>query len=789
MAVRLTFLQYFFSTHEGKTMTFVKNLPRQRQNEILGILLLALGALVFISLISYVPQEDYLLTSHPFSARTGNLMGPVGQMVASAAILIFGYFSFFIPVMLFLWGLNRFLGSDIHATIRRTLYLLGLMVFLGALAGLIYPMSESPDLERRAAAIRAGGMVGSAVAYLLLRYLHVFGAYLVTITALLVLVISLTGLGLRNAVFGIGSVSAGLVRGLVDLFKWAPWAKARTRPAVARAQRKSRPKDEHKIEKKRHKADKLRHRLAAVQADVAEEEERRQPPQIVQPEELAPRDQLGIKPMVLPSGHKYQLPSMNLLHSPPSEDRGQDEEELFANAEILESRLADFGVSGKVVQVSPGPVITRYEVKPAPGVKVSRFVNLADDLALAMRAQRIRVEAPIPGKDVVGIEIPNRQPSIVYLREILGSSPYRKKDSMLTLALGKTIAGEPFCADLARMPHLLIAGATGSGKSVCIHSIVASILYRATPNDVRFLLIDPKMLELTVFNKIPHLLSPVVIEPKEAVKVLRWAVAEMDRRYQILAAAAVRNIDAYNAKKGQQPSLPGMEPSEEEGALPYIVIIVDELADLMLTVSNEIEDTIGRLAQMARAVGIHLVLATQRPSVDVITGVIKANFPTRIAFQVASKIDSRTILDINGAEKLLGRGDMLFLPPGRPDAVRLHGAFVSAEETDKIASFLAGQKINSENIPTIEEQVAAVSVAAERDDLYDQALRLVIRHQQGSVSLLQRRLKIGYARAGRLMDQLEADGIVGPFDGSKARQVLVDPHYLDDLEMGNMTTI
>jgi S-DNA-T family DNA segregation ATPase FtsK/SpoIIIE len=331
------------------------------------------------------------------------------------------------------------------------------------------------------------------------------------------------------------------------------------------------------------------------------------------------------------------------------------------------------------------------------------------------------------------------------------------------------------------MPHLLIAGATGSGKSVCIHSIIASILFRATPDDVRFLLIDPKMLELSVFNKIPHLFMPVVIEPKEAVKTLRWAVTEMERRYQILARAAVRNIDSYNAKIRQQQPLPGDVPAEEAAPLPFIVIIVDELADLMLTVSNDIEDAIGRLAQMARAVGIHLILATQRPSVDVITGVIKANFPTRIAFQVASKTDSRTILDINGAEKLLGRGDMLFLPPGRPDAVRLHGAFVSAEETRKIVSFLSKQGISTEPLVDMEEQVARATLAAEKDDLFEEALRLVIRHQQGSVSLLQRRLKIGYARAGRLMDQLEDAAIVGPFDGSKARQVLVDQNYLDEI--------
>jgi S-DNA-T family DNA segregation ATPase FtsK/SpoIIIE len=770
-------------------MTFMNNLSRQRQNEILGILLMALAVLIFLSLFSYVPEEDYLLTSHGFSERTGNLIGPVGQMLASALVLAFGYFGYIISLMLLLWGLNRLLDTDTAVLIRRTLYLLGVMIFLGALAGLIYPMDESPDLQQRAAAIRAGGMVGSAVAYFMLRYLHVFGAYLVTITALLVLLTALTGIGWRHVLVGIGAGTVGLTRWLIGLFQRTPRRRKRVRAVTAKTAIRTKPKEDKEVEKKRKRAEKLRRKLAAAQADVDEEEQRRQPPQILKPEEAIPKDEARFKPATTPSSQRYRLPSLDLLHTPPKTDDRQNEKELYANAEILETKLSDFGVEGKVVQVSPGPVITRYEVKPASGVKVSRFISLADDLALAMRAQRIRVEAPIPGKDVVGIELPNKQPSVVYLREILSSPQYVRSDSMLTLALGKTIAGEPYCANLDRMPHLLIAGATGSGKSVCIHSIIASILFRATPNDVRFLLIDPKMLELTVFNNIPHLLAPVVIEPKEAVKVLRWVVSEMERRYQILAKAAVRNIDAYNAKKGQQPSLPGMEPSEGDEPLPYIVIIVDELADLMLTVSNEIEDSIGRLAQMARAVGIHLVLATQRPSVDVITGVIKANFPTRIAFQVASKTDSRTILDINGAEKLLGRGDMLFLPPGRPDAVRLHGAFLSAEETEKMAAFLSRQKGAQELIPDMEEQVSAANIAAERDELFDEALRLVVRHQQGSVSLLQRRLKIGYARAGRLMDQLEAAGIVGPFDGSKARQVLVDPGYLDDLETGNMTSL
>jgi S-DNA-T family DNA segregation ATPase FtsK/SpoIIIE len=648
------------------------------------------------------------------------------------------------------------------------------MIFLGALAGLIYPMVDSPDGKAPTTAIRTGGMVGTAVAFLLLRYFHMVGAYMVTITALLILGCAATGLRLRNLAVAVGSAFAGLLSGLRSAVQQAPQTRKK-RPSVAA--RASAQKDAKLVRKKK-RAQRLRRKLEAIQAEVEVEE---QPPEIIKPKEALSKEAQKIKPTVLPSGAEYRLPPLSLLHSPPKEDKGQDEKELFANAEILESKLADFDVEGKVVQVSPGPVITRYEVKPAPGVKVNRFVNLADDLALAMRAQRIRVVAPIPGKDAVGIEIPNRKPSVVYIREMLNSAQFQQSSSKLSIALGKTIAGEPYCTDLARMPHLLIAGATGSGKSVCIHSIIASILFQATPEEVRFLLIDPKMLELTVFNNIPHLFTPVVVEPKEAVKVLRWAVTEMERRYQVLAKAAVRNIDAYNAKRGKGLPLPGTESAQGAERLPYIVIIVDELADLMLTVSNEIEDTIGRLAQMARAVGIHLVLATQRPSVDVITGVIKANFPTRIAFQVASKTDSRTILDMNGAEKLLGRGDMLFLPPGRPEAVRLHGAFISAEETESLASFLAGQGVSAEHLEDLEEHVATATLAAEKDDLFDEALRLVVRHQQGSVSLLQRRLKIGYARAGRLMDQLEAAGIVGPFDGSKARQVLVDPGYLDEM--------
>jgi len=443
----------------------------------------------------------------------------------------------------------------------------------------------------------------------------------------------------------------------------------------------------------------------------------------------------------------------------------------------------NFGIEAKVVQVTPGPVVTRYEIEPAPGVKVNRIASLADDLALAMRAKQIRILAPVPGQGVVGVEVPNRKPSIVYLREIIESQEYRSSESKLTLALGKTAAGEPFVADLARMPHLLIAGATGSGKSVCINSIIASILFRATPEDVRFIMIDPKMLELTSYNGIPHLLSPVVSDPKKASEALKWAVNEMESRYRALAKLGVRNVDDYNSKMTSD----GFVPPEgvRYATLPYIVIVIDELADLILVASLEIEDSLARLAQMSRAVGIHLVVATQRPSVDVITGVIKANFPSRIAFQVASKVDSRTVLDMNGAEKLLGRGDMLFVPPDGAEPVRVHGSYISSEEVERIVGWIKDQMSEAEvetigSFSTGDEDTPGEE--GERDELFDEALRLVVLHQQGSISLLQRRLKIGYARAARLIDQLEAAGIVGPFDGSKAREVLVDETYLENLE-------
>lgn len=465
------------------------------------------------------------------------------------------------------------------------------------------------------------------------------------------------------------------------------------------------------------------------------------------------------------AAERYQLPPFSLLQKGTGRHNGREHRDIAANARKLEETLESFGVSARVISVHRGPAVTRYEVQPSIGVKVSRIVSLADDLALALAARDIRIEAPIPGKSAIGIEVPNNEIALVTLREVLESAAFHESPSKLTIALGRDISGEPVVADLAKMPHLLIAGATGSGKSVCINSIVVSLLYKAKPHEVKLMMIDPKMVELTVYNGIPHLLTPVVTDPRRAAQALKKVVQEMERRYHLFAEKGARDIHRYNQLVAEQEG--GLEP-----ALPQIVVIVDELADLMMVAPGDVEDAICRLAQMARAAGIHLIIATQRPSVDVITGVIKANIPSRIAFGVSSQADSRTILDMAGAEKLLGRGDMLFLPVGAPKPIRVQGAFVSDSEVEAVASFVRTQQepqYAEEMMPTPEKE----GELAVDDDLYEQAVQLVIEAQSASVSMLQRRLRIGYARAARLIDMMEANGIVGPYEGSKPREVLI----------------
>jgi len=473
---------------------------------------------------------------------------------------------------------------------------------------------------------------------------------------------------------------------------------------------------------------------------------------------------------ILVEQRDFTLPGLDLLDSPPPLEQRKIDDDFEANTKILEETLADFDIEAKVVTFNKGPVITRYELELAPGVKIHRITSLSDNIALAMKAQSVRIVAPIPGKGTIGVEVPNSSSAIVYLKEVLDSKEYKSSKSKLKLALGKDIAGAPVIADLATMPHLLIAGTTGSGKTVCINSLITSILFNSTPEDVKFIMIDPKRVELAVFNDMPHLLTPVVTDHKKVANTLDWVVNEMDSRYELLAKSGVRNIDLYNEKFGNKQNT---EDSSRPTKLPYIVLIIDELADLMMIAQAEVESAITRLAQLSRAVGIHIMLATQRPSVDVITGVIKANFPARISFKVASKVDSRTVLDMNGADKLLGRGDMLFIEPGASRPVRAQCSLISDKEIEKITDFIKSQRAPEyiEEILKVHKKTAFKKF--DKDDLYEEAVKTVLETGQASVSMLQRRLGLGYARAARIIDTMEAEGIVGQFQGSKPRDILV----------------
>jgi len=509
----------------------------------------------------------------------------------------------------------------------------------------------------------------------------------------------------------------------------------------------------------------------------------------------------------LESNGTFQLPSLSLLDDVKRKDVKIKKESLIMNSRILEKKLSDFGVDGKVVEVKPGPVITMYELELAPGVKINKIINLSDDLALALKSPRVRILAPVPGKAVVGIEIPNKEREPVHLKDVLDNEEFLKTKYKLPIALGEDIVGVPVISDLVRMPHLLIAGTTGSGKSVFLNAIICSILFKARPDNVKFIMIDPKRLELSGYEGIPHLLHPVVVNPKKASAVLRWAVEEMERRYELIGESGVKNIEKYNrlVEKALLLSLekrkiskeengisyasvsnpvipsPGVDGEGDNGAkirfkLPYIVIVIDELADLMMVAQRDVEASLTRLAQMSRAAGIHLVLATQRPSVDVITGVIKANFPTRISFQVSSKVDSRTILDQLGAEHLLGEGDMLFMPSGTVKLERIHGAYVTDQEIEKIVNSTKkqGKPSYDETILNYKpESSRSDKLDEEFDEKYDEAVALVTDLGQASISLVQRYMKIGYNRAARIIEKMEAEGIVGPSDGAKPRKILV----------------
>ena len=778
-----------------------------------GVVLLTLALLLGLSLLSYSPRDPILFEEsfHPESVQ--NLIGQVGMTLATGVFAAVGGGGYLAPIALGILGSRCFLRGGLGVTLRSAGGFTTLLLFLSMLVALHLPGVPTISSGWVQEGL-AGGRIGGALSGLLVMYFAPAGAHIVLIAGLLVSVliampVSLVAFGQR------------LAEMTATLREWAQelWSHFQARASEKPKRVKAKPVKIIRLEP-----------VTPVEAEIAPlagGSETVEPVPLSQPAYRRRKRKLAITDhcsaqLVLPQvveGAGYVLPDPAVLLRDPAArvDRLTDEE-IRAQAQVLTQALANFGIDGQVIQTHVGPVVTMYEFEPAPGVKVARIVNLADDLALAMRATGIRIVAPIPGKSVVGIEVPNPRREDVMLKELVLSEAYGGSRSQLKLALGKDIFGTPVVADLRSMPHLLVAGATGSGKSVGLNTMILSLLFAARPDEVKFLLIDPKMLELTVYEGIPHLWRPVITQPKAASRGLMLAVKEMDRRYKLMAEYGARNIEAYNravaAAQGVPPPQPletpegevvaGTQPqtaylSEEErlaagemadpggpwaqtppAPLPYLVIVIDELADLMTVASKEVEDSIAKLAQMARAAGIHLILATQRPSVDVLTGLIKANFPARIAFQVASKTDSRTILDQNGADQLLGRGDMLYLATGSGKLIRVHGAYVPEGDLRRVVEFAKSQgspAFTEEAVPVEEE--APVDEGG-RDEMYEKAKEIVIGTGQASASFLQRRLRIGYPRAARMIEMMEQDGVVGSMSRDGRREVLVKRVGVDE---------
>lgn len=695
------------------------------KEEIFGVLYILAGLVVLFSLISHSAWDISFSTKSP---ELRNLLGLLGSYLSDLLLQAIGFSAYVFPLILVVGGMKKILGK---AEKQRTFIYSGVFALLIISASsLLVLLFGSPS-----AGNPSGGAVGFLITRLSLRFLSAVGSYLIFIPLVIVALMYLIQFSIVD-----------IIRAARDKAS----SKTKIMPAVAE------------------KNEEPPHIEAAIPGPVY----RQEPLPLTYPVE---------KKVIkhAPKSGGYQLPGLDLLRDPEASKSKPSKEELLQMSEFLEKKLRDFSIEGKVTYVSPGPVVTMFEFEPAPGIKISKIISLSDDLAMAFKANSLRI-SPIHGKATLGFEIPNQVRDEVFIKDIFASDMFKEKSSKLILALGKDIFGTPVTANLEKMPHLLVAGATGAGKSVTVNAMILSLLYRATPDEVRMLMIDPKMLELSLYEDIPHLLMPVITSPKEASGALKKVVFEMERRYRLLAETGSRNIEDYNRKI---LALPRSEKKQEDTdetvqnisrePLPYIIIIIDELADLMLVSAREVEDSIARLAQMARAAGIHLILATQRPSVDIITGLIKANFPSRIAFHVSSKIDSRIIIDTYGAEKLLGKGDMLFMSPGKK-TTRVHGAYVSEEEVRDVVSFIKAQgrpdyKLFEDLISVPGEEPAM----DDRDELYIQAKDLVLSTGQASISYIQRRMKIGYNRAASIMEMMEEDGIVGPpGEAGKPREVL-----------------
>lgn len=726
----------------------VTRAPRPKHNyEIIGLALVAVGALGLVSLLS------------PGVAGAGR----VGEWLAALLSILAGGGKYLLPMLVVWLGVQMIRRRKSPLALASTY---GLSAFFLSVLTVMHMHLQLPLDSYWSAGLagQGGGIMGAAVANLLTKAFGVLGSYVVLGTLCLAAVVSSTNLSLV------------VLTQRLSQFLGRLWADGREKLAnflfVVVDEDGGEPRKTLAVSPLSQNNDPIIIDHGEVVANPAyhtETAKERPVPKTVKKDAPAPKPAprtAGLTEEIgPPETGVFTLPPIDMLDNSLRVKNTRLNKDITDNIRVLEETLDSFGVRAKVTQVNRGPTITRYEMQPAPGIKVSKIVSLADDIALSLAAPDVRIEAPIPGKAAVGIEVPNKEITPVNFREMLESQEWLDSASKLTVALGKDIAGNAVVAELDKMPHLLIAGATGSGKSVCMNTLIASLLFRSTPDEVKFLMFDPKMVELTTYNGIPHLITPVVTNPKKAAVALRWVVTEMEKRYEKFATSGTKDMVRYNQLK--------IKENQPQQCLPYIVVLIDELADLMMIAPADVEDAIIRLAQMARAAGIHLVLATQRPSVDVITGLIKANIPSRIAFAVSSQIDSRTILDMNGAERLLGRGDMLFMPVGAPKPVRVQGAFISDREVEQMVAFLKRQARPQYVEGITNSDTASSGDQPEEDELLPEAVRLFIEAGQASISLLQRRFRIGYTRAARLIDMMEERGIIGRYEGSKPREVLM----------------
>jgi S-DNA-T family DNA segregation ATPase FtsK/SpoIIIE len=781
----------------------------RRVSEVVGVALFAVSLIFLIALATYSAADPVWFFNTGSELPPTNFAGRVGAFLAELSFQLFGYAAYLTPPVVAVIGWHYFWCRALDAPYTKAFGAALLFCCSASFLALAFGTVEAAGKE-----FRAGGYFGTALASVLAEYLNRTGSIVLILTLLFLALILSTQFSFGRLFAVIGTTIADQWAALLARIRArrdekqrekqrrevlkkhldkqtregkpavAPVAATDTSAAARAAQSRSEAADREDAPAKPSRAAAV---MGAAAAALKAASSKPTPPPPIRKMPVAAPLPLP-EPEKLPAERRkgaYTFPPLALLDAPKTE-RKIDERELMEGARLLEEKSREFSVEGAVVQIHPGPVVTTYEFKPDAGVKYSKITGLADDLCLAMQAESVLIDR-IPGKSTVGIQIPNPNREQISMRELLESEAYRRSQSKLSLAMGKTIHGEPFVADLATMPHLLIAGSTGTGKSVSVNAMLSSILFRATPDDVRLIMVDPKRLELGMYEDIPHLLTPVVVDPKQAANALRWAVREMEERYKTLAAVGVRNIEQYNRniKLAQAENAGPVLDAHgvETKPLPFIVVLIDELADLMMVAGNEVEESIARLAQMARAVGIHLILATQRPSVDVITGLIKANLPARVSFRVSSRIDSRTILDGNGAEQLLGKGDMLFLPPASSRFIRLHGPYISEQETARLASFLRKQgKPTYDETITADDKQTGGDLEFEKDDLYEEAARIVVSTGQASISYLQRRLRIGFSRAARLVDMMEAEGLVSAGAGGKAREVLVKKDYFDEVD-------